>query len=119
MARRTGLGSERTVDKATAPVSGYRSHAFLFESNPRVISGDLLERVVRSEAGRWSNQRELPVQCDPSALAQARPGTVQVTIEARSIRSWEYDIRSCADYSVPPNDGCRILSARCMVFRRG
>ncbi|MFI5396019.1 MAG: alpha-glucan family phosphorylase [Candidatus Binatia bacterium] len=51
----------------------------------------------------WGNQRELPVQWDPSTFARLLPGTVQVAIEGRSvaIRAWQYDIRGCTGYSVP------------------
>lgn len=52
---------------------------------------------------QWGNQRELPVQWEPGAVAQPLPGSVQVTIDGRpvTVRAWQYDIRGCTGHAVP------------------
>lgn len=49
------------------------------------------------------NQRELPVEWDPSRHARLRPETVHVSIEGRAVllRAWQYEVRGARGFSVP------------------
>jgi starch phosphorylase len=51
----------------------------------------------------WGNQREQPVQWDPSQFARLLPLTVRVSIEGRPVvvRAWQYDITGLTGYVVP------------------
>lgn len=51
----------------------------------------------------WGNQREQPVQWDPSQFARLLPTAVRVSIEGRPlvVRAWQYDITGLTGYVVP------------------
>lgn len=51
----------------------------------------------------WGNQREQPVQWDPTQFARLLPPTVRLSIEGRPVvvRAWQYDITGLTGYVIP------------------
>lgn len=70
-----------------------------------IVAVSLLYRrgYFEQHLDEWGNQRELPVQWDPSQFARLLPPTVRVSIEGRPVvvRAWQHDITGLTGYVVP------------------
>ena len=70
-----------------------------------IVAVSLLYRrgYFEQHLDEWGNQREQPVQWDPSQFARLLPLTVRVSIEGRSVvvRAWQYDITGFTGYVIP------------------